>query len=82
MVYVGKGIIRDLRSGTSKKGNGYNLLELGGEDFARHTIFVPVDMLPEVKAFPVGTWVMVKISIEDSSAGARTSLSEIRSADK
>lgn len=80
MVYVGKGIVRDLRSGTSKKGNQYNLLELGGEDFARHTVFVPEAMVSQVKAFSPGSWVMVKITCEDGSSGSRTSLSEIQAA--
>lgn len=78
MVYVGKGIVRQLRSGTSQKGNSYNLLELGGEDFARHTVFVPLDMVSQVQAIPVNTWVMVKVSCEDTSSGSRTTLSEIQ----
>lgn len=43
MVYIGTGLMKDFRSGTSKNGNEYNLLELAGEDYAKHTIFVPAE---------------------------------------
>lgn len=78
MIYTGKGIVRDLRSGTSKKGNAYNLLELGGEDYAKHTVFVPEDKVPAVKTIPLGSWVLVQISVEDTGSGSRTALAAIQ----
>lgn len=78
MVYVGTGLVKSFRSGTSKNGNEYNLLELAGEDYAKHTIFVSSEKVAEVRRIPVGTWVLAKIVCEDSVSGSRTSLSEIQ----
>lgn len=77
MVYVGIGLVKNFRSGVSKNGNEYNLLELAGEDYAKHTVFVPPDKVLDARKFPSGTWVIVKIACEDGVSGSRTSLASI-----
>lgn len=77
MVYIGTGLMKDFRSGTSKNGNEYNLLELAGEDYAKHTVFVPAEKVADVKKYALGTWVIVKIACEDGLSGSRTSLAAI-----
>lgn len=77
MVYIGTGLVKDFRSGVSKNGNEYNLLELAGEDYAKHTVFVPPDKVSDVRKFSLGTWVIVKIACEDGASGSRTSLTAI-----
>lgn len=78
MLVAGYGVFRELRSGQSKKGNDYNLLELGADDYRSCTLFVEPELVSKVRSFKEGDVVQVNITLESVyGQGLRSTLRAI-----
>lgn len=69
MIVTGMAVFKGYRSGISKAGNSYSLLELGGADYEKCSISVPDDFVSRMAEFKDGDSVAVSISLTSRYGG-------------
>ena len=74
MVSVARAKFREFRKCVSKKGNSFNMLDLGADDYRAVSMFVPDDLVPLCQNFKEGDDVLVNFTLESRISGLNATL--------
>ena len=77
MVSVARAKFREFRKCISKKGNAFNMLDLGADDYRAVSMFVPDDKIQLCEKFKEGDDVTVQFTLESRMSGLSATLIDL-----
>lgn len=77
MICAARGVFREFRKCVSKKGNSFNMLDLGASDYRPVSMFVPDDKIHLVENLKEGDAISVQFTLESRMSGLSATLQDI-----